>query len=56
MDRLDFYVRTMADLTQAVERFGVLPLFRNSIPGFSVEEHTDPSCWYTAGKIGRAHV
>ena len=49
MDKLDFCVRSLEDLTSAVIRCGVLPLFRNSIPGFSVEEHTDPSCWYTAG-------
>ena len=49
MDKLDFYVQSMTDLTDAIERFGVIPFFRNSIRGFSVEEHTDPSCWYTAG-------
>lgn len=38
----------MLDLTQAVEHYGVIPLFRNSVPGFSVEEHTDPSCWYSS--------
>ena len=49
MDKLDFYVRSMDDLTEAIERFGVIPFFRNSVPGFSIEEHVDPSCWYTEG-------
>ena len=49
MEGLDFIVRTMDDLTEAVERFGILPLFRNSMPGFSVEEHAARACWYTAG-------
>lgn len=49
MTGYDFTVRTMEDLTEAVERFGVLPLFRNSVPGFSVEEHAAEECWYTAG-------
>ena len=49
MGAFDFTVRTMDDMTEAVERFGILPLFRCSIPGFSVEEHAHPSCWYTAG-------
>ena len=45
----DFTVRTKQDLIDAVRTFGIVPLFRNSIPGFSVEEHVVPSVWYTAG-------
>lgn len=29
-----------------IEEYGFLPFFGNSIEGFSVEEHIDPSCWY----------
>ena len=39
-------IRTMEDLCGAVRRFGIVPLFRNRIPGFSVEEHVDPSVWF----------
>ena len=42
----DFTIRTMDDLIRAVEEFGFLPFFTNSIEGFSVEEHIDPDCWY----------
>ena len=43
----DFTIRTKQDLINAVEEFGILPLFRNAIPGFSVEEHADPSVWFS---------
>ncbi len=46
-DRLDFIIKTKEDLIEAVHRVGFLPLFRNSIPGFSVEDHVDPSVWFT---------
>lgn len=44
---LDFMIRKKADITQAVERFGFLPFFTNSILGFSIEEHTDPKIWFS---------
>ncbi len=43
----DFTIRTKQDLTDAVETFGIVPFFRNAIPGFSLEEHAAPSVWYT---------
>ena len=43
----DFMIRTRQDLIDAVQRFGILPLFKNVIPGFSVEEHADPSVWFS---------
>lgn len=47
MHMLDYTIRTMKDLTEAVETLGFLPLFQNSIPGFSVEEHAAPSAWFS---------
>ena len=44
---LDFMIRKKADIIQAIERFGFLPFFINSIPGFSIEEHTDPQIWFS---------
>ena len=44
---LDFMIKKMADIIDAVERFGFLPFFINSIPGFSIEEHTDPKIWFS---------
>ncbi|MBQ7737789.1 MAG: hypothetical protein IJT62_08160 [Oscillospiraceae bacterium] len=46
MDGFDFIVRTKQDLIDAVEKYGIVPFFRNSLPGFSLEEHADPSTWY----------
>ena len=42
-----FTIRTQRDLINAVQTFGVLPYFRNSIPGFSIEEHAAPSAWFS---------
>lgn len=42
-----FTIQTQKDLIDAVQSFGFLPLFRNSLPGFSVEEHVAPSAWFS---------
>ena len=40
-------IRTAEDCAKFVHSVGFLPLFSNSIPGFSVEEHTMASQWWT---------
>ena len=35
-----------------MQTFGVVPLFCNSIPGFSVEEHVAPEAWFDSGQDG----
>ena len=45
-------IRTKEDLKEAVGRFGFVPLFSNSISGFSVEEHVDPIAWFDSGVDG----
>ncbi len=47
MSGFDFTVRTKEDLIGAVGEFGFVPLFANSLPGFSVEEHADPRVWFS---------
>ena len=42
-----FTVRTKQDLIDAVERFGIVPLFPNHIQGFSVAEHVAPQAWFS---------
>ena len=42
----DFIIDSKADLTAAIEAFGFLPFFPNSIDGFSVEEMVTWDCWY----------
>ena len=50
--RFDFYVRTKEDLIEAVEAFGIVPYFANSLPGFSLEEHCHPAAalWSDTGE------
>ena len=45
----DFLIKSKADLIEAVNEFGFLPFFENSIRGFSVEEHIAPECWWHSG-------
>ena len=48
----DFYIKTKQDLIDAVEAFGIVPYFENSIPGFSIEEHVAPSAWFDGDREG----
>lgn len=40
-------IRSWQELINWINEVGFLPLFRNSIPGFSVEEHVSPLYWWT---------
>ena len=40
-------IHTTGELKELIRRIGFLPLFSNSIPGFSVEEHTLVRDWWT---------
>lgn len=40
-------IHTVEALLEVIERVGFLPLFQNEIPGFSVEEWTDPYTWWS---------
>ena len=35
------------DILKLIDEWGFVPFFKNEIPGFSVEEHTDPSLWFS---------
>ena len=35
----DFIIKSKDDLKNAVEKYGFLPFFENSIEGFSIDEH-----------------
>lgn len=47
MGSLGFTIQTKQDLINAVNELGFLPLFKNSILGFSVEENVEPSVWFS---------
>ncbi len=40
-------IHTVDELRAYIHEVGFLPLFRNEIPGFSVEERTNPDGWWT---------
>ena len=41
------FIRNKADLTAMIQEVGILPFFTNAVTGWSVEEHIDPSVWFT---------
>ena len=41
-------IRTQQMLLDLVNQVGILPFFKNRIPGWSLEEHIDPSVWFTS--------
>jgi len=48
----DFIIRTMKDLTEVIEEYGILPYFCNSLLGFSIEEHVAPQAWFSDDQEG----
>ena len=44
----DLRINSRDDLINAVHELGFVPYFRNSIEGFSIEEHIDPRFWFSA--------
>ena len=45
-------VRDAESMLELVLEYGIIPFFENPIPGFSVEEHTLPECWFTEDNLG----
>lgn len=43
-------LHTVEELTDYINQIGFLPLFKNEIPGFSVEERTVPDFWWTGDR------
>lgn len=40
-------IHTVDELEKYIEKIGFLPLFAGEVPGFSVEERTDPASWWS---------
>ena len=40
-------IHTVAEAMEYIHKIGFLPLFRNDIPGFSLEEHTASNDWWS---------
>ena len=45
-----YCIKSVKELTSYINEVGFLPLFRNEIPGFSVEERTVGSYWWSGNK------
>ena len=39
-------IHTVEEATEYINKIGFLPLFKNDIPGFSLEERTVPEYWW----------
>lgn len=44
-------IKTHSQLTEYINKVGFLPLFKNSIRGFSAEEHTAKDAWWTGTEL-----
>lgn len=40
-------LHSASEMIEYINKIGFLPLFKNDIAGFSVEEHTDPAWWWS---------
>lgn len=40
-------IKTSDELSELINKIGFLPLFKNSVPGFSVEERTGKNSWWS---------
>ena len=40
-------IHTVEQLASFIDEVGFLPLFKNEVPGFSVEEHTEAEFWWS---------
>ncbi len=45
-------IRTPKDILKLIDTWGFVPFFENEIPGFSIEEHTDPALWFSDTQDG----
>ena len=45
-------VRDAESMLRLILEYGIIPFFENPIPGYSVEEHTLPECWFTEDNLG----
>lgn len=35
-------------MAEVIREVGIIPLFKSDVPGYSIEEMTDPDCWFTS--------
>ena len=47
LKEFDLSIRSKNDLIRAIEKFGFVPYFRNSVEGFSIEENISSRFWFS---------
>ena len=45
-------ITSAQDIVKLIDEWGFVPFFQNEIPGFSIEEHIDPSLWFSDTQDG----
>lgn len=45
-------VRDPERMQELIHTYQLIPFFANAVPGFSVQEHTPPECWFTQENLG----
>ena len=45
-------VRDWESMLRLIRTYRFIPFFANAIPGYSIEEHTLPECWFTSESLG----
>lgn len=46
------FIRSLDELVELIHTWGFVPFFKNSIPGFSLEELTPPELWFSDEQEG----
>lgn len=46
----DMYITSKQDMLEAVQELGILPFFKNSVPGFSIEERCSPEVYFSSSE------
>lgn len=44
-------VNSAETMIGTIREFGIIPFFRSGIPGWSIEELTDPDCWFYSSDV-----
>ena len=53
VEKLHSTINSPERMTEVIRKIGIIPFFRNGIPGWSIEEMTDPAFWfYTSDELG----
>lgn len=43
-------INSPESMIHTIQQYGIIPFFHGKIPGWSIEELTDPECWFTSSE------